>query len=447
VRVTDVSIAPPLNSRRLTSAGRDGFHCKDNRAQMIFERCRLAGLRDDCFNISSMTAVPHERVSDRELVVKRSWYPNLDYAAFGDGDLVALFDEDSRTITWCGRVARAADFEQGSLKLTRLTFAADLPALAAQTLVLNEAVASPGAIIRFCDIQGSCRLRSQMLIEDSVFTGFTWFTAERVEGPFPRRVMIRNSHFINRDVRHNRGDCLMFALPGLAPARGPEYERHDLALEHNVFDGAVVMNQASGVTMIGNDFRVARRFSGPAGPDVVAIGNSLGGQAWSPPDQRSAPDPQRVSLIWPFACFVGRLPGDAENRHVASLGSTAVARWVRHDTGAPSAGAYQFQPPAGGEVGVELELDSRLTRLTIDLRAEGLGQEPLCVVYGVDVHDARRPLPITRHGQPGEGLIEVDLTAAPLFRTGRRRIDVIVPAGAGPPPRVTIDRLTSWSTP
>lgn len=458
VRVSDVVIAPKPDTPRLTSAGRDGFHCKDNRAEMIFERCRLAGLRDDCFNISAMTAVVHERVSETELLVKRTWYPNLDYAVFAPGDRVQLYDEQNKTIYWANPVATAEDLPGGPPKLTRLTFsgakrAGDAPSLPdtlrAPTLVLNQDAASPGAIIRQCDITGSCRMRARLLIDESTFTGFNWYYTEHVEGPFPWQVMIRNSHFINNDERNNRGECLRFALPTLRLGGSGGHDYHELLLQHNVFDGGVVMTGAKGVALIGNQFNVTRGFAGPVEFDAWCAGNTLGGEPWGA-SRATVADPAAESLLWPFACFMGRLPGDAENRHVAALGPEVVAKrgWRPRPPGNEPEYCYMFRPPPGGEVGVELDLGPQFRWLSFRAESDGNDRRPVpFIVYGCRRDGSRRVLPPAAHDGALRDQSEVDLTGAPAEFAGRRRINLVVPAGDEAMGTVRIWALQAWSQP
>ncbi|MCX6895985.1 MAG: glycosyl hydrolase family 28-related protein, partial [Verrucomicrobia bacterium] len=213
ILVTNVTLAPKPDSGRMMAAGRDGFHCKGNRGQMIFDHCTVSGLGDDCFNISSMTAGLHRRESGNTVVARRSWFPGLGFSEFAPGDLISFCDLDGKGIIFSARATAVEPFAEKSLKLVRLAFANPLPALSENCLIYNLDIPSPGAIIRNSHITGSCRMRAPLLIERSTFTGFNWFYGDDIEGPFPRRVMIRDSHFVNGDPANNRGDALVFVSP------------------------------------------------------------------------------------------------------------------------------------------------------------------------------------------------------------------------------------------
>ncbi len=462
IRVRNVTLAPQPGTERLTSSGRDGFHCKGNRGQMIFENCTLAGLRDDAFNISSMTAQLQRRVSATEAIVRRTWWPTLGHARFAEGDLVVFWDGKSRTVLHADRVSTVEPFEEATegggdqtAKLTRLIFGRPLPGLASDTLVSNLDISSPGAIIRGCRIEGSCRMRAPVLIEDSTFTGFNWFYGDRIEGPFPRQVMIRNSHFINGDFRNNRGDALLFASPVFAAgARASEYAADDIVLENNVFDGAVLFRNCRNLAAVGNRFNRTERFQALGLENALFRGNVFGGRAMtSLPGGEAAsgtgvrvfgtmPGQGEVNWMKPFTFFTGRLAGDLRNRHVAAVKHGARARYAGRVTrfGA-TVECYLLTPPGsapeGGEIGLEEDLGPEIRRLTFKAAPREAGGAPVpYAVYACDAGTGERvPLASGELAPDRWTEVAVDLAGVGTDTHGRRRINITFLVRPGKPAR------------
>lgn len=461
--VTNVTLAPKPGSGRMMASGRDGFHCKGNRGQMIFDGCTVSGLGDDSFNISSMTAGLHRQESGTTIVVRRVFWPSLDYPAFAPDDLLSFFDESGKGILFSARVAAMESFEEKSLKLTRLSFTNTLPMLPGKCLIYNMNIPAPGVIIRNSRITGSCRMRAPMLIEHSTFTGFNWYYGDDIEGPFPRRVMIRRSYFVNGDPNNNRGDALIFASPKFsATTRATEYEADDIVLENNVFDGAVVCDHCRNLAVIGNQFNYTNRFIATGLENALFRDNTFGGNEMiALPYSKKSPaalasnhvvvagssrGAATLSLMKPFTFFMGRLCGKGPTRHIAAVGNGASGKYA----GAVAkfgkiVECYELIPPGhalpGAEVAIEEDIEQRFTQLAF--LAAPQSDDTRYVVYAVDsMRVARRE--IASGALPANQWTEVviDLAAAAPGPDGYRRINISLPGASGAASPVFVGGIT-----
>jgi len=442
ILISNVTLAPKPDSGQMMSSGRDGFHCKGNRGQMIFDNCTLSGLGDDCFNISSMTAVLHRQESENAIIAKRSWYPWLGYPEFAPGDLLSFYDPAAKVILFSARVTAADPFEENSLKLVGLSFADAIPELPADCLIYNMNIPAPGVIIRNSHITGSSRMRGPILIENSTFSGFTWFYGDNIEGPFPRRVMIRHSHFVNGDPANNRGDALLFISPRFSNAtHGTEYDADDIILEDNVFDGAVVFNHSRNLAVIGNRFNDRVRADGIENAlfrDNTFVGGAMKGLPADPLANHvtiigSTREEAALSLMKPFTFFMGRSDGANSIQHISAVGNSASGKYVGAVTQfGKTVECYELIPPChalpGAEVSIEEDIDRRLSRLTFFAAPKGDGTR--YVVYAADSPEANRQelasgaLPAGQWTQ-----VNVDLTTGDSGNF--RRISISLPGSQG----------------
>ncbi len=463
ILVTNVTLAPKPGTGRMMSSGRDGFHCKGNRGQMIFDGCTVCGLGDDSFNISSMTAGLHRQESASTIVALRRFWPSAGYPDFSPGDLLSFFDPAGKSIIFSARATAVELFEEKSLKLVRLSFTNMLPALPANCLIYNMAIAAPGTIIRNSHITGSCRMRAPLLIEHSMFTGFNWYYGDDIEGPFPRRVMIRQSHFVNGDTQNNRGDTLLFASPRFsATTKATEYDADDIILENNIFDGAVVFDHCRNLAVIGNQFNYTNRFIATGLENALFRDNAFGGREMAVLPNSKAHSAQlsekkvmvtgstrnaaTQSLMKPFTFFMGRLSGGEPSRHISAVGNGASGKYV----GAVSmfgktVESYELIPPGhastGADVAIEEDIAPRFSRLTF-LAAPG-DDAARFAVYAVDsTNTARREIAsgALPAGQWTE--IAVDLSSAAPGRDGCRRINISLPTASGKTSPVFIGGIT-----
>jgi len=188
----NVNIRPKPGTRRLTSSWRDGFHVKDNRAEMLWEDCKLAGLQDDAFNISSMTwRVENVKAPDK--IVIRQVFPASRMKEMRPGDVLVAYSVPQGRILGRARIVQATNPPIAGGRLVKeIRLETALPGLDRETCVWDEALCNPRNTIRNCSVVGTSRLRCPVLIENCRIQGLLWFYGDTIEGPLPRNVIVRN---------------------------------------------------------------------------------------------------------------------------------------------------------------------------------------------------------------------------------------------------------------
>jgi len=191
------NIQPKPGSGRITSSWRDGFHVKGNRAKLLWEDCRLEGMNDDAFNISTHAAGVTKVIAENEWII-RQIYP-LNVMDYRPGDTVLIVD-DERGMT----LGRAKVLEGGTPPMNERGYAQDLRVKVDAPVegvrkgcrLWNESASNPGAVIRRCHVFMSCRFQSpDLLIESCDFNSLAWFYGEYVEGPMPVRLTAKDTRF------------------------------------------------------------------------------------------------------------------------------------------------------------------------------------------------------------------------------------------------------------
>lgn len=94
IRFTNVNLTRAPNSldKNLNFVGwRDGFHCKENRAKIIWDGCKMEGLYDDVFNISASTMYVKEAKGQDEI---NMFWPETKgtYSPLKKGDKLTIID-------------------------------------------------------------------------------------------------------------------------------------------------------------------------------------------------------------------------------------------------------------------------------------------------------------------------------------------------------------------
>lgn len=191
------NIQPKPNSGRVTSSWRDGFHVKGNRAKLLWEDCRLEGMNDDAFNISTHAAGVTKVLSEKEWVI-RQIYP-LNVMDYRPGDTVLIVDDERGTALGRAKVLEGGMppmNERGYAQDLRIKVDAPVAGVRKGCRLWNETASNPGAAIRRCQVFMSCRFQSpDLLIESCEFNTLAWFYGEYVEGPMPVRLTAKDTRF------------------------------------------------------------------------------------------------------------------------------------------------------------------------------------------------------------------------------------------------------------
>lgn len=257
-----VHVRPKPGTNRLMSTWRDGFHVKGNRGRLVWEDCYLAGMNDDAFNISTHSSSVLEVLAPHRLLVRQK-FPLL-YIPWHKGDRIVAADETSRRLLGSARVAEAEEGPspapiggEETAPPVILTLDKPIPGLARAAMVWNADAANPRTVLRRCRIEQSCRLQSPITLEYCHVTGLLWFYAERVEGPYPGPVTVRDCTL--ELGRGNPTYCLVCSggSDGAGQAMPPR-ALHDFLLSGNTVAGGVLIEGVERLRVERNRFVNAR---------------------------------------------------------------------------------------------------------------------------------------------------------------------------------------------
>lgn len=191
-----VHIRPKPGTRRLMSTWRDGFHVKGNRGRLLWEDCRLIGMNDDAFNISTHSRMVKKILSPTEILLQQL-YP-LEPIPWRTGEDMFAADPQTKTLR-TSAVVKAIKSEprlhsgRPAAPLLTVKLNRPIPELQVGDTVWQPASTNPDTTLRRCYIEQSCRLQTPVVLEDSEVRALLWFYGESIEGPFPSNFAIRNS--------------------------------------------------------------------------------------------------------------------------------------------------------------------------------------------------------------------------------------------------------------
>lgn len=196
IRFTNVNLVRASNDldKNLNFVGwRDGFHCKENRAKIIWDGCKMEGLYDDVFNISASTMYVKEANGQDE--INMHWpETNGTYSSLKKGDKLTIIDTTTGQLIGTTTVSRVMK-QSGSDNRIKLTD--KLPGLkeGENILVFFDSMVAPGSEIKNCDLDGTFRFRGPLTVSDTkIYNRRMWIDIfGSTEGPVPQNIVFQNS--------------------------------------------------------------------------------------------------------------------------------------------------------------------------------------------------------------------------------------------------------------
>ncbi len=228
---------------------RDAWHCKDNRAKIVWDHCTAVGNYDDVINISSsaLTVTDYDKADKRLTLVWQESGSGL-YYSIRPGDRLSVIDTD--TGADCGTVAVASVIKQADgvnvitvdSPLTDFTIAGKN----IQAFFTNRC--APDSVISNCDFGGTFRFRGPLTVTDSNFYNMRmWIDLyDAVEGPVPQDI-----HFIRCDIESALGATIILDSYNTKSASG--YRLRNISFEDCVLESDALLigkNDTAGVKLI-----------------------------------------------------------------------------------------------------------------------------------------------------------------------------------------------------
>lgn len=191
VQFINTNVVPAPGSDGAMVSWRDTFHCKENRAKLIWKDCTLKGSFDDVFNISCTRNVISRVYSKEEIEITcpllGGTYPELKA-----GDTITVYNHQNGR--YCGRTTIKEVVRQSGSS-ARIKLSDKLPNLQVNnTTVAVDSLAAPNSLVENCVIEGSIRIQSNVKFVNTSFNLWAgWvMNAAYAEGTLPYDVLFKN---------------------------------------------------------------------------------------------------------------------------------------------------------------------------------------------------------------------------------------------------------------
>ncbi|MBE7065792.1 MAG: hypothetical protein E7384_08295 [Ruminococcaceae bacterium] len=169
---------------------RDGFHCKENRAQLVWKDCTLEWVYDDIFNICcSMLKVNSFKDKNVDLIWPET---NAAYGLIKKGDVIRFYSPKGIDL---------GSAEVVSAKGDSVVLKNEVEGLVKNSYAAVETLSAPNSMILNCKIKGTIRYRTPMYIYNSdihvtrMWLAFEMAGGRYLEGPCPHDILFSNCNF------------------------------------------------------------------------------------------------------------------------------------------------------------------------------------------------------------------------------------------------------------
>ncbi len=239
VRFNNVDFIPADNDldRDMNfTSWRDAWHCKDNRARIVWTDCTATGNYDDVINISSSTLTVTDYDADQKQITL-VWQERSSglYYPIQPGDALSVID--TSTGADCGTVTVTSVIKQadGVNVITVDSQLSNFTSAGENVLAFFTNRCAPDSMISNCDFGGTFRFRGSLTVEDTVFYNMRmWIDLyDDVEGPVPQDI-----HFIRCDIASAVGATIILNSYNTKSANG--YHLNDISFENCVLESSTL---------------------------------------------------------------------------------------------------------------------------------------------------------------------------------------------------------------
>lgn len=176
---------------------RDGWHCKENHAKLIWNECNASGLMDDIFNISSSAMWLKEIVNENTF---NFYWPETkgDFRRkLEPGERVMLINRKTGKILADTEVAAVVMQSPNGRNVISLRDPIKNPEEGEHISILFPGLVAPGSVVESCRFNGTWRFRGPIYIRDTYFYNRRmWIDIiHNLEGPVPYDVVFENCVF------------------------------------------------------------------------------------------------------------------------------------------------------------------------------------------------------------------------------------------------------------
>ncbi len=281
IELLNVDIRPREGSGRWLSSWRDGFHIKANTGPIIVEECDMAGLRDDCLNISANPLTIEKKVGPKAYqfrVQNRESFPPIK-----PGFTVEGWNKTTGKHCGSARVLEVRDGAKSGYWTTILVLDQELANVVADgesTSFWCHEYINAGSVVRNNRFDGTVRFRSPGTYENNEITRFMIVKPGLMEGPLTGDMIFRGNILPETPIPTVFGVFRDEAPTKLPPAgdklNPPDRLVRRIIFENNILGRPIYMLDAADVTFRGNKLLpslegkkvLILRNSGPVSTDV-----------------------------------------------------------------------------------------------------------------------------------------------------------------------------------
>lgn len=192
---TNISFRPEPGSKIHLVCWRDGFHVKDNSAQIVWDKCDIGPIGDDAFNLSSVCMKPTTINASKDTFTLAPMEGGSTYAgrpSLKAGDEFVAYDNFSGELIGEGKITKVINTNpvtfQSSVKL---------PKVDNNTYFCFYSYANPNYMVKNSTIEGTVRVRCPGTFENCKFNIY-WLKVENetyFEGPIPKNITFKGCSF------------------------------------------------------------------------------------------------------------------------------------------------------------------------------------------------------------------------------------------------------------
>lgn len=187
----NVNVEPSQSDTDMPIVGwRDGFYCRDNRAKIIWEDCKVELLCDDILNISA-SVLQVQQVN--EGLISLYWQEKgLPYDVVEIGDEITFFNTDTGEMLGKGKIS-SVDVYDAHIDVRLEKEIDGICSMPSCKAVVNT-LAAPNSVIRNCNFHGTFRFHAPLYIKEStIHVTRMWIDIETpIEGPVANNILFSN---------------------------------------------------------------------------------------------------------------------------------------------------------------------------------------------------------------------------------------------------------------
>jgi|GEM_PF-252432 len=263
---------------------RDAFHCKANRAKILFDKITVMGNGDDNFNFCTMMKKIHKVNSETELELKQVIPRN--FIAMKKGDTLVFMKKGKGQYNgpYAGEAKILSYRETGkpNNRTIHLTLSKAIPGLEIGMGAWSRENNNPGVEVRNSVIRGSTRIQASVTYKNCDVVGITHAYSKFFEGVGPETIRFENCRFAKGQNDFPQALSIHVGM-GQKPE---ECMLKEVSLKNCKIYGGFSLQTAGKLILENNEFYDGTATFGEIG-ELLEKNNTFGGKPISPASNKS----------------------------------------------------------------------------------------------------------------------------------------------------------------